>query len=322
VVTASAAASTDPRRALSPELDTVRRIFLDMNCIGREITRAIVDAGLGEWSSNGAIVVLSTLSLDGPARPRALIGPTKLTRGGLSNLLERLEVAGLVTRQYGVVPGDRRGAVVTITEKGKSTLTAINDLASRSADQQRHTFDELTALLRAGHWNESASVCEPASVQITERWLELIARLGGELEVALAAATLGDPMPARSVIALCCAASAGGTWPSELIDQTGLSSGGVSQLLDRIEHDGLIQRRTGLPPDRRVVFVELTEKGRAELERRLRRGHLHRGDHVHPGVAVGHCSRGAVDLAQRRTRLARTRRCTPHRRRTDSDRHR
>jgi DNA-binding MarR family transcriptional regulator len=165
---------------------------------------------------------------------------------------------------------DRRGAVVTITEKGKSTLTAINDLASRSADQQRHSFDELTALLRVGHWNDPASVCEPASVQITEQWLELIARLGSELEVAFAAADVGDPTPARSVIALCCAASAGGTWPSELIDQTGLSSGGVSQLLDRLEHDGLIQRRTGLPPDRRVVFVELTEKGRAELERRLR----------------------------------------------------
>ena len=45
---------------------------------------------------------------------------------------------------------------------------------------------------------------------------------------------------------------------------TGLSSGGVSKLLDRMEHAGVVQRKYGgVPGDNRGVLVSITRRGRA-----------------------------------------------------------
>lgn len=50
--------------------------------------------------------------------------------------------------------------------------------------------------------------------------------------------------------------------PGEIISITGLTSGGVTKLLDRLESDELIQRRYGkIPGDARGVEVRLTPTG-------------------------------------------------------------
>ncbi len=54
--------------------------------------------------------------------------------------------------------------------------------------------------------------------------------------------------------------------PSELARLLVLSSGGVSQRLERLERDGLVERQVS-PDDRRVVHVHLTETGLATLDR-------------------------------------------------------
>jgi DNA-binding MarR family transcriptional regulator len=53
--------------------------------------------------------------------------------------------------------------------------------------------------------------------------------------------------------------------PGELADYLDLSSGAITNRLDRMEHSGLI-RRSPDPNDRRGVVVELTEDGRRAYE--------------------------------------------------------
>lgn len=54
--------------------------------------------------------------------------------------------------------------------------------------------------------------------------------------------------------------------PSKLNDWVGLSSGGITKTVDRLETDGMIERSPD-PNDGRGVLVTLTEKGRSKAER-------------------------------------------------------
>jgi DNA-binding MarR family transcriptional regulator len=51
--------------------------------------------------------------------------------------------------------------------------------------------------------------------------------------------------------------------PTGIQQVTGLSSGGVTKLVERLEQRGLVARKTGaIDGDRRGVLVELTRRGR------------------------------------------------------------
>lgn len=64
----------------------------------------------------------------------------------------------------------------------------------------------------------------------------------------------------------------GGRRPVEIQALTGLTSGGVTKLLDRMEAAGLTNRSHGeVPGDRRAIEVHLTEKGK-EFARLLAAG--------------------------------------------------
>ena len=53
---------------------------------------------------------------------------------------------------------------------------------------------------------------------------------------------------------------------SELAQVLALTNGGVTRLVDRLEGDGLVERRS-CPTDRRVVHLVLSRRGRRVLER-------------------------------------------------------
>jgi DNA-binding MarR family transcriptional regulator len=54
--------------------------------------------------------------------------------------------------------------------------------------------------------------------------------------------------------------------PTDLMDATMLSSGGITKRLDRLAEAGLVERRPD-PDDRRGTLVRLTRKGRAAINR-------------------------------------------------------
>ena len=54
--------------------------------------------------------------------------------------------------------------------------------------------------------------------------------------------------------------------PTAVQELTGLSSGGVTKLVERLEQKGLLDRKTGaIDGDRRGVLVELTRRGRVAV---------------------------------------------------------
>jgi DNA-binding MarR family transcriptional regulator len=55
---------------------------------------------------------------------------------------------------------------------------------------------------------------------------------------------------------------------SELSERLAITTGGTTRMMERLERDGLV-RRTPSTSDRRVVYAEVTETGRAELERAI-----------------------------------------------------
>jgi DNA-binding MarR family transcriptional regulator len=104
--------------------------------------------GLGEWK------VLTTLRLGGPPfqrSPGMLAKRTELSSGAMTNRLDRMEEAGLVTRVPD--PGDRRGVLVELTkeghrvwEEGLSAQAANESLVAAALSKTEK--GELNALLR------------------------------------------------------------------------------------------------------------------------------------------------------------------------------
>jgi DNA-binding MarR family transcriptional regulator len=98
-----------------------------------------------------------------------------------------------------------------------------------------------------------------------ERLLLLLAGYGQILTEAIAEVA-PDPELVNNVslVVLCTLDLEGPRRPGELQAVTGLSSGGVSKLLDRMEQAGVVKRTYGgVPGDNRGVLVSITRRGRS-----------------------------------------------------------
>jgi DNA-binding MarR family transcriptional regulator len=92
-----------------------------------------VRAGLGPTTS----MALSTLNREGPARVTTLAAVGGIGQPAMTELVQRLERQGLVTRVED--PRDGRAALVTITDTGRALLD----------DQRRERHARLTEMLAA-----------------------------------------------------------------------------------------------------------------------------------------------------------------------------
>jgi DNA-binding MarR family transcriptional regulator len=100
--------------------------------------------------------VLATLRRSGPRyqlRVSDFSGTLMLTSSGTTKRLDRLEQAGLITREPD--PHDRRGTLITLTDKGRELIDSVTEahlanerrlLAALSGDEQRRLADLLRAL--------------------------------------------------------------------------------------------------------------------------------------------------------------------------------
>jgi DNA-binding MarR family transcriptional regulator len=111
-------------------------------------------------------------------------------------------------------------------------------------------------------------VAPTPDIQDVRRLLVLLGRIGTALGDAIAD-EVGPELSANGpVVALFALEEQGPLRPGQLQDITGLSSGGVSKLLDRLEEGGLVTREYGvLADDKRGSVVRLTTKGRRTSRR-------------------------------------------------------
>jgi DNA-binding MarR family transcriptional regulator len=142
-------------QAERPDLDTeplqvLSRVSRLARHLDRARTAAFASHGLQAWEFD----VLSALRRQGPPyqlSPGALLRATLVTSGTMTNRINRLADAGLVSSRTD--PLDKRGRVVTLTARGRAAVdAALADLlrserellTGLDPDQQR----ELAALLR------------------------------------------------------------------------------------------------------------------------------------------------------------------------------
>lgn len=227
-----------------------------------------ITTGHGEVSSNSDVAALAVLS-ERPCRPGALAAIIGLTTAGTTSLLDRLEARQLVRRDSDAVR-DGRGIMVAITRNGRRTIEAIGDAVTGEYIASAPLRAEIHRLISTVVPDTRPRAAAETGGRLAS--LHSLARLGNALIRALTLdSDTEDPRPSRTAITLCAAAQQGGTQPRELLRITTLTSGGVTQLLDRLERRGLIQRTTRLPPDKRAVLVRLTGEGQRNLHARLSR---------------------------------------------------
>ncbi len=97
---------------------------------GREVLPIVRQAGVSEVVDRFALMVLAQAW----ARPSWLSDELRLSPAGTSSQLERLEAAGLVVREAGVLDTDRRAVVVHLTSKGRRTARAQLEVFRRHQD--------------------------------------------------------------------------------------------------------------------------------------------------------------------------------------------
>ena len=104
----------------------VEDALLSMTDHGQSMHEAGVGIlGSDDLLSNVSISTLMLLHRDGPQRPTRIAELTGLTSGGATKLITRLETAGLVARETGVVSSDGRAIVVSLTEVGSEKTTEL-----------------------------------------------------------------------------------------------------------------------------------------------------------------------------------------------------
>src|SRR5487761_691781 len=148
----------DAWRAQRPDLDVEpMQVLSRISRLARhlDIARrgAFADHGLEAWEFD----VLSALRRQGPPfqlTPGALLRATLVTSGTMTNRIDRLAAAGLVSREPD--PRDRRGVLVTLSERGQAVVdAAFIDLLERERallaglgpEQRRVLTDLLRTLL-------------------------------------------------------------------------------------------------------------------------------------------------------------------------------
>jgi DNA-binding MarR family transcriptional regulator len=107
------------------------------------------------------------------------------------------------------------------------------------------------------------------SNEAVERLLLLLAEYGRTMSTAMAEVAPDPELVSNvSMLALCSLDLSGPHRPGVLQEVTGLSSGGVSKLLDRMEQAGVVKRTYGgVPGDNRGVLVTITRRGRTLMGR-------------------------------------------------------
>ncbi len=142
-------------RAERPELDVqplqvLSRISRLARHLDRARTAAFAACGLQPFEFD----VLSALRRQGPPyqlSPGALLRATLVSSGTMTNRIDRLVDAGLVTRRPD--PQDKRGVLVTLTDRGRTAVDAALEDLLRSERELLNGLDdaqrgELAALLR------------------------------------------------------------------------------------------------------------------------------------------------------------------------------
>jgi len=241
----------------SARVESVALGLLAADRVGRAFT-AVIEQTVGEhYSSNASVATLALLSA-GSLRPRDLSAAIGLPTPTVSRTIDRLEASNDVTREGRQVADDGRAVLIRLTRRGRRQERAIAEALVASAGSLSASIDEVAARFDGGPGGLTAPP-EPTATGLSLALAQAGIAAGGVLRSAA-----DDVAGALTLCAL--VADGGESRPSLISEQVGLTSGGTTKVLDRLESDGAIERCFGTSTDRRAVVLTLTTSGRQRVE--------------------------------------------------------
>ncbi len=242
----------DRRRLTSELLVTLRDLAVPL-------TGEVIDAVGHAYSSNSAVLVLAHLAAQGADRPGALGGMAGLSRGATSNMLRRFEDAGVIERVAG--PGDGRSVVVSLTSEGRRTerrLSAAVDAVL--PDLQPRVKEAIGLLVDLGATPLPATTGQIDALA-GRRTAMAIAEAGIALERAIAVSG-----SVAEVMTLAALEVEGPCRVRRVAQMLGITTGGATRLITRLEDDSTVSRTEEVNGDARAVVVAITDAGEQRLD--------------------------------------------------------
>lgn len=213
--------------------------------------------------------VLQTLTELGPQSQHELSELLHVNRTMMVSLIDSMEEAGLVERRRN--PADRRSYALEPTSKGRRALSSLTTASDRaesaltgglSVKERARLQELLRAVVVSGEKQREI----PAGLADRTAYLVSVAhlRLRGRFEELLRDAGIAAP----DFGALATISRDGPLSQQQVAEQLSLTGTAVVQIVDRLEADGIVERRRN-PADRRSYALELTRKGKVTLRRAL-----------------------------------------------------
>ncbi|MGO9907211.1 MAG: MarR family winged helix-turn-helix transcriptional regulator [Solirubrobacteraceae bacterium] len=210
-------------------------------------------------------LVLASVAASGPSSQQQLADRLSINRTVMVSVVDELEGKGLLERSRN--PADRRSYALAITAAGRRALARM-DRATERADASLMALlgteqdEQLATRLGAIAGVDPASsgpgldhhivfLLHAAHARVRERFEEHLQPLG------LTPALFG---PLRTLQA------SGPTSQQRIANLLGFSAAAIQQTFDRLQADGLIERRRN-PADRRSYALQLTPAGHEAIRR-------------------------------------------------------
>jgi DNA-binding MarR family transcriptional regulator len=211
--------------------------------------------------------VLQTLTELGPHSQHELSQLLHINRTMMVALIDAMEAAGLVERRRN--PSDRRSYALEPTAAGRDILIQLTEAVDRAeaeltgglTTEERGRLQELLrAVVVSG--DERGEI--PAGLAERTGYLVSAAhlRLRGRFEELMRDAGIAAP----DFGTLATIAESGPLSQQQVAEQLSLTGAAVVQIVDRLEADGLVERRRN-PTDRRSYALQLTPEGEVTLGR-------------------------------------------------------
>jgi DNA-binding MarR family transcriptional regulator len=244
-------------------LEHLAAAMLASRRLGMVWTKAISEFVGDRYSDNATIASLNTIRAEGPLRLRDLTSRVGLPGPTLSRVVDRLVAGGDVTREADPTGADGRAVIMAITpvgvEREQSIDRAIVHDAPASSALVKEAVVHLESLVEGATATTDRSPVRGADDSLAGPFARLGIALGdalrsispsGDIAEALALLTFVEDAESR---------------PSAIANRVGLSSGGTTKVLDRLESAAQIERSFGSSGDRRGVDLHLTIEGRRQL---------------------------------------------------------
>lgn len=234
------------RRALS-------RIQADAIVQSVEVTHLLATVLGSDNTTNTDVRLLLAVHEAPGVTPSELAGRLDLSRSAVSRALRNLQADDLVARTRD--PSDHRVRRLTLATTGLQRVTALQQ-------QLEAHFNSAIGEALQGCAASRERLPTPSERRVTPLdalGVLAVAGTAAALDATAAAEPFGITSHAgRFAVSLI--AEHDGLRPTELASALRLTSGGASQLIDRLEAERLVNRDLGVR-DRRAVFVTLTERG-------------------------------------------------------------